>query len=327
MPSTLHIWRMRLRLSDLTQRLGLLFVFVFIAFATFQISLYQRYAFEATVIYAKDALGTITFTDKKKLGAICNTLGRVKCSVRLFTELNNAYPNDSESIANLAVALTMADRALEAQPFYKAYFAGGGKALDVMYWYGQTLKRLGRDSEAITWFYNILYYQVSDASTVDALLKLLVENKRFTEAQSMLASLLNQSTDAVHSETWQRKIKQLPIENAGTEVYLPALDGRRFFVPVTMKSGKLNFIEAAEDQQDTVLNSDDALQLGWVDDKSKKENVMIEGVRIGPLTTNKIEAKICNDCKSQLGARMLSQLQANIDNRGKVPYLVLRKGE
>ena len=60
---------MRMRFSDLTQRLGLLFIFVFIAFATFQISLYQRYAFEATVIYAKDAFADLNNPDMAELSS------------------------------------------------------------------------------------------------------------------------------------------------------------------------------------------------------------------------------------------------------------------
>jgi tetratricopeptide (TPR) repeat protein len=131
-------------------RIPLFFAVVFI-FSTFQTVLFRQYAFEMSALLTKEAIGLSSVRDQKKMGAICNSVERYRCSIRHFEIVLNRYPFDREALGNLAVASAMSEDLTRAQSYFAAYFGSGGNSHDVIYWYAHTLRNMGKYDEAMKW--------------------------------------------------------------------------------------------------------------------------------------------------------------------------------
>lgn len=323
-------------------RLAHLFCFLLILFMTFQVVIFRQYAFEVTWLYSKEAMGISNPYDQRKLGAICNTIGRYNCSVRIFSELQKKWPGDTEVLSNLAMALTLSNNEAEAFPYFKAYFSSGGKAFDVMYWYGKALKSSGANQEALTWFYNVIYYKPDDIDAAKELVSTLVTLNRPVEALSFIASLIDHKRDDESSELWMSELKNLEdpvrrmaseklsgveenLKNEDVEFKLPSLDGRRFFVPFKTRQGDFHFIVADENSSDFTISTEDIKFLGWSYSKISDSVAMVHKAHIGPLEIKNFEVSLCKSCSSHIGNRFLTSFNARIDGRGKIPYLILQR--
>jgi hypothetical protein len=131
-------------------RIPILFFAIFV-FSTFQTVLFKQYAFEMSALLAKEAIGMSSVRDQKKMGAICNSVERYSCSIRHFETVLDGHPFDREALGNLAVASAMMADFNRAQSYFAAYFGSGGDSHDVVYWYAQTLRKMGREDEAVKW--------------------------------------------------------------------------------------------------------------------------------------------------------------------------------
>jgi tetratricopeptide (TPR) repeat protein len=162
-------------------RVPTFFAAVFV-FSSFQTVLFRQYAFEMSALLAKEALGASTSRDQKKMGAICNSVGRYGCSIRHFENVLEQRPFDREALGNLAVASAMLADFNRAQSYFAAYFGSGGDSHDVIYWYAQTLRKMGRQDEATRWVRDALIEIPAQSEYGVLLSKFLKETEQRTIA-------------------------------------------------------------------------------------------------------------------------------------------------
>jgi hypothetical protein len=326
-----------------TAQWGYALAAILILFMGFQLVLYRQYAFEATWIYAREAVGLATYTDQYKHGAICNSLANVRCSVRIFRKLVKDHPADTNVLSNFAMSLAMAKNAEEAVPYFKAYFAAGGQGFDVMFWYGKVLKTLGAGEESIPWFYNVLYYQSENKDAALELLSTLENQDRFNEAQSLRVSLLNETQDEKLKTFWKLEILQHQQQKRAVanitkdsvkkdsremrQYQFPAIDGRRFFLPVMGKNEHASFMKVVAGEINSILSVKDMREMGLTFHTVSENKIRVQGLKIANLSVGEFEAQACESCESQIGENLLTQFHAHVDGRGKVPYLVISEGE
>lgn len=316
-------------MREIAKRMIFLSLMSAIVLMVFQLAIYRQYTFEATWLQFKNLTGMMSLEDQRKLGAICNSLELTDCSIRMFTSLIKENPSDIEILSNLAMALALKGKFIEAEPYFKAYFASGGNGYDVMYSYGKTLRALDRDTESIPWFYNVLYYQPGDQPTAKELFDVLQKTGRLYEAQSFLASLIAQTPNLILKAKWQLQLEKLqgqmdnPIERQPAGYMFPALDGRHFYLPVKNGQGSLTYMSSSEDDLDTQLSHEDVIRLGLKPQMLNAEKAVISSLHIGPFKATNFEVKLCEQCESRIGGRLLSKFSARIEGRGKVPYLII----
>lgn len=324
------------------RRTGLLFLFVLTLFLGFQLAVYRQYAFESAWLYAKKATGRLDESDLKRWGSICNSLHRMKCSVRIFRALVQKSPGDMEALSNLAVVLAMIGEPADSEPYFKAYLASGGGGLDVMFWYGRALVKLDREVEALPWLYNVLAKDPQNREAAEVLLSLLLRMNRSIEAQSLLASLIELAADDSEKKYWRFRLAQIGIggrspasEGGATrrphavtvEAKIPALNGRHFYIPVALPNQGLSFIQTSEDEHDSVLAEDDLPMFGALIHRATPSMAVIRELYFGPIKLSNIEMKICQDCVSRISSRYLAKYNVHVDGRGQIPYLVLNQEE
>ncbi len=326
-------------LQENTKSVGLLFSFSLTVFMIFQLLLYREHAFEMSVLYAKKAVGVVALHDQKKMGAICNSLHRLKCAERFFSEILNDYPNDLDALSNLAMALVGQGQYEKAEPYFKAYFAGDGASQEIMYWYGKSCEAQGEFDSALLWFYNVLYYNASNELASAELFKILHLQNRNYEAQSLLAALLAQTGSDEQKAIWQKQFDlysgrvgfERSVASMGElakrRIALPALDGRNFYIPIHSNGQVAGFIHSVETEMDTRFSEKDLSRFRLNAKKIGGTRVLIKSLEVGPFELTNFEAAICDNCDSRLGGRLLSRISAHIDGRGKVPYLILHEGE
>jgi tetratricopeptide (TPR) repeat protein len=157
-------------------RIPIFFGAVFI-FSTFQTVLFHEHAFEMSALLVKEATGVASIREQKKMGAICNSVERYRCSIRHFEKVLEKYPFDREALGNLAVASAMSEDFNRAQSYFSAYFGSGGTGHDVTYWYAQTLHNMGRQDEAMRWVRDALVEIPLQSEYGQRLAKFLQDNE------------------------------------------------------------------------------------------------------------------------------------------------------
>src|SRR5690606_9705626 len=134
---------------------------------------------------------------------------------------------------------------------FENYFARGGLAYDVMYFYAQHLLHEKKMDEAIRWLYRSLSVHTSNQTVANELLDHLAIEGRYFEALALAGALLRQ--DESLREFWTLKYEGLlrQMEANGStetdEIRAPSLDSRSFWVPVRFDS-RSHWILFAVDQ-------------------------------------------------------------------------------
>jgi tetratricopeptide (TPR) repeat protein len=328
---------------NFAKQTGILLISGMMILMLVQIINFHEYAYEATWIGFKRLIHIESSLDDKKLGAICNSVRRIECSAEIFKELLSEDPGDVVLLSNYAVSLTQLKKFNEAEPYYKAYFSGGGSAYDVMYWYAKALTETNRKVEALPWYYNSISLDFRNLEFVDGLVQALTQLNRKYEAQSLLLSLQTQADDVIFQEKVKQELSVLFLERtepprnlASTDtqnklaevqkIFFPAMDGRHFFIPVQSED-KAGYIKYGEEDRETQISGSDLKQYNLKFQKLAANRVLIHHLKIGPFQATQFEAIICENCESRLGGKLLAQFSARIDSRGKVPFLILQQGD
>lgn len=165
---------------------GLVFVLVVLAV---QLVLWGPHAFEVTYLQGRMLLGQETRENRLERGAICNSLKKHDCAVKIFTQLVEQNPMDRTALANLAINYVQTEKSEKAQPHFEAYFSLGGSGFDVMYWYAKSLRDLGELDRGRDWLYYSLVQNSEYESSAKELFHELVDDGRPYEATSLIGSL------------------------------------------------------------------------------------------------------------------------------------------
>jgi hypothetical protein len=254
----------------------------------------------------------------------------MSCSVRYFQKLVDHNPGDPVHLSNLAIALSLSQKIEQSLPYFKAYFAGGGSGIDVMQIYANALVKVGMSEEARPWFYRILAMSSENHSALQSLSNELTKMHRDLEKKSLLAGYATLNP-AVQKESWWKIAMSdaaLPTRDIASQklaqegLQLPAIDGRRFFVPFGSDSN-YEFIEVNEVELTSTLDKNliEKLKLSTVDSGVKK--VRVKEAAIGPYKLKDFEVTICDSCKSKLNMKLFTQLNSYVDERASVPFLVI----
>jgi hypothetical protein len=313
-----------------------------LVFSAYQISIYRDYAIEATWLQTLRIINVAEVNDLRKLGAICNSVSRPKCSRDIFKNILHIYPNDREALANLAIAYSMLGKHEKANLYYKAYFSSGRPSGDIILSYAKSLLAQNLTREALPLLYSVLYDKDDSIEVAQTLIGALNSEHKYLEKLSLLTSLVENSRDELVRFHWQKEInrnnasneKSKPIERkvasvnhsedgAKQELILPSLDGRKFYIPIATDKDKFQFLTLVDGQTETIISEKDILALKLKVSRLSTQKVVIQNLAVGYFSPLQVEAQVCNDCLSQLGSRALAQLGAHIDGRGKIPYLIL----
>lgn len=315
--------------------MAMLFSFVFIVFAAFQVVVFREYAFESAWLLAKNATGISDLNDQKRLGAICSTRSRLNSSARVFKKLAHDYPSDNEILSSYAITLVALKKFGEAEPYFKAYFAGGGISSELMYWYGRSLRAQGYEEKAVPWFYNALYYNFSNELASLELFQALNILERRDEAQSLLASLEAQASHEDLKKIWRDQYssaqKVLIARTIATttetkkKLMVPSLDGRRFYLPIKIKGLVAGFINSDAAGVETQISENDLLKFDLKAKRLSTTRILIKSMHVGPFEFTNFEASLCANCESSLGGKLLAKFSAYVDGRDKVPYLIMHE--
>jgi tetratricopeptide (TPR) repeat protein len=312
----------------------IVFLFAFFILGFFQTIVFRQYAYEATMIYARQMLGLGSADGEQRLGRICSQLGRHQCAQDMYRRLQELRPNSLDDMANLAVALTNGQKWTEALPYYQAYVAGGGVAEDVVRWYALALTKTGSAEQAIPWYYRAFSVDVNNREVAVELLDALKKAGRTDEA----LSLREQIADLKHFSAVELKTidtEREPAAVAGesgdgatkNEYYFPSLDGKIFFLPFRYREKNSEFILADPDRKSSVINEVDLARWGLAPRVNGAGHVLVKELKIGELIIHNAEMEVCDECKTMIGADILAKAAGRVDTRNKIALLILTDSE
>ena len=99
----------------------------------------------------KDSCGGVSFGDDKSKAIDCYAKRNYDKSIYFFTQHVKKFPNDSLSLARLAISFTRLDRHKEAINAYKNAIAKNWISYDFASLYARSLFAIGEKEEAVKW--------------------------------------------------------------------------------------------------------------------------------------------------------------------------------
>jgi tetratricopeptide (TPR) repeat protein len=316
---------------------------VLLAYFTVQVLLWKEFAPQVTWLQMHRLVLDLSPKQLKEWGAICNSLQDWRCSERVFARLVNKDPSSKTGLANYGMSLAHQQKWAEAHKAFETYFLESGAAYDVMFWQAKTLARLGRNSEALEWYYKALSKRPHNAEIVLEAVDHLMLMARFGEALSVVASFTNGAPDkdpfwnskvaSIKEKMFDSKREVATVSEAPVETMrLPAIIGKNHFLPIHV-GADAGFQFFIVDSESPVLTMPrEVLQQLWQMNGLKSgvplgsaRRVQLPELVIGPWTLKDIDVVICQSCRPRLGRLALETLAMETFLEDQMEFLLISK--
>jgi Flp pilus assembly protein TadD len=124
----------------------------------------------------------------KQAVASCMRSQNYDCAEKKWIQYLRLRPNDGNALANLGIVMNLRDNNKGAVVQFERAIDLGEGAYDLFAYYADSLAKIGRTEDAIDWSYKTLAVVPRLVDVRGNLAKLLVLQKRYYEALSLLSS-------------------------------------------------------------------------------------------------------------------------------------------
>jgi predicted aspartyl protease len=291
------------------------------------------HAAEPTAQGYKDAVGT------------CMRDRDYACAEKNWTQYIRLRPTDGNAIANLGIVMNRRDNHKGAVVQFERAIDLGEGTYDLFAFYADSLAKVGRTEDAINWSYKSLAVVPRLVDVRGSLAKLLVLQKRYYEALSLLGSFDDQMVAKGQQPYFEGQ--RIAIEtalsrttgNAAVErasLRLPKY-GEHFYAPVTIGESRPQ-AALVDTGASRVTMSDDYLAQSKVSYKPAGGSislrtadgrkvmgrpVTLQSMRVGPYELKDVTAYTCKDCTLLLGQSTLSKFDMKSSKVQGVEFLTV----
>lgn len=278
--------------------------------------------------------------------AACMRSGNYDCAEKNWVQYLRLRPNDSNALANLGIVMNLRDNNKGAVVQFERAIDLGEGAYDLFAYYADSLAKIGRTEDAIDWSYKALAVVPNLVDVRGRLAKLLVLQKRYYEALSLLSSF-DDNTRSLGQQPYfegQRIAIETALsrnvtgaESESTSLRLPKYRDH-FYVPITVgESRPAAFL--VDTGASLLTMSDDYLARSKVKYKVIDRGgrsmqtadgrkvagrmVSVQSLRVGPYEVRDTQAFTCKDCTLLLGQSILSKFDIKSTKKQGVEFLIL----
>jgi len=275
----------------------------------------------------------------------CMRARDLECAEKNWGQYLRLRPNDSNAIANLGIVMNQRDNHKGAVVQFERAIDMGEGTYDLFSYYADSLEKLGRIDDAIAWSYKALKVVPTLVDVRGKLAKLLVQQKKYYEALSLLTAFDEQLASQGHAPYFegQRIAIESAIErNASVpsvergSLRLAAQRGH-FFAPVTL--GESRPAAFMVDTGATIVSMGDeffasakvafkvrekSASFKMADGRRVSGRVLTVAVlKVGPYELKDIAVHTCKGCSPLLGQAALSRFDLKSSKVQGVEFLAL----
>lgn len=269
-----------------------------------------------------------TTEDYKRAITACMRVNDFACAEKNWQQILRLSPDDTAAMVNLGLIMSWRDNQKGAIAQYERAINLGEGAYNLFAYYADSLGKVGRIDEAIDWSYKTLSIVPTLVDVRGKLAKLLLHQKKYYEALSLLESYDDQliATGNPAYFTGQRIAIESVIERNGAgaaaeeqSLRLPKFGGY-FFAPVGLGelkpsafvvdtgAGRLTISDDYLSKSKAGFKVTGAGSVTVADGrKVPARAVTLDSVRVGPYVLKNVSAIVCRDCKLLLGQTTLAK--------------------
>lgn len=272
----------------------------------------------------------------------CMLSANHECLINVYQRMTELDPQDISAKANWAFQLTNAKRFSEADPLYKQILATGRGTYDLMAYYAQNLAGLNQNAEAMKWYEKSLGVNPNLLDVTQKLASIYVQDKRPSEAVSILKSFTYKFPDAESSLAGDISASLELFQNLGPSesLRLVGFSQGHFGLPLQLgKPGKSEVFMVDTGATTLLMPTADILRY-WPEltassssakaQTANGEIVEIHKVRLPTIKlagwefTN-IEAAYCDSCARLAGMSFLKNVKMATESHGELSTLTLTR--
>ena len=272
----------------------------------------------------------------------CMLTANHECLINVYQRMSEMDPQDVSAKANWAFQLTDTKRFAEADPIYKQILASGRGTYDLMAFYAQNLSGLNQNAEAMKWYEKSLGVNPNLMDVTQKLASLYVQDKRPSEAVSILKSFTYKFPDAEGSLAGDISASLELFENLkpNESLRLVGFSQGHFGLPLQMgRNGKLE-VFMVDTGATTVLMPTTDIQKYWPElmatSRSAKaetangqileiHKVRLPKIKLAGWEFTNIEAAYCDSCTRLAGMSFLKNVKMATESHGELATLTLTR--
>jgi clan AA aspartic protease (TIGR02281 family) len=287
----------------------------------------------------------LTTTELRAQIAACERQGDLACAQEAWTGYVKLRPGDGVAHANLGHVMSLRDDHAHAVVEFKSAIDSGEGAYDLFAWYGDSLSGMGRNDEAIDWYYRSLAIVPNLVDVRGKLAKLLMARGRRYEALSLLESY--DADAAAKGRQGYFEGQRISIESALTSAASPApaevdslrlpVMGSHFYAPVALGSGRpLAFVvdtgasvttvtpEMLDESKVEYRVVQPVVTMTTADGRTvRAQGITIASLSVGPTVLHDVPAVKCAHCVALLGQSSLSHFDLKSSRAQGVEFLTM----
>ena len=288
----------------------------------------------------------LTATELRTKIAACERDGDLACAQEAWTGYVALRPGDGVAHANLGHVMSARDDNAHAVLEYKRSIELGEGTYDLFAWYGDSLSGLGRNGEAIDWYYRSLAIVPNLVDVRGKLAKLLMAGGKRYEALSLLESY--DSIAASEGRQGYFEGQRISIESglSGAATAAPAGEARslrlpvmgsHFYAPVALGDGRPSAFVVDTGASVTAVTQEmlDAAKADYrvvqpvvtlttADGHTvRAQGIAIATLKVGPWVLHNVAAVKCSHCVALLGNSSLSHFDLKSTRVQGVEFLTM----
>lgn len=268
-------------------------------------------------------------TDFERLAGECARVRDLRCEEENWRDYVRLRPDDAHGAAWLGRTLHQRGKDAEAAVEFQRAIKAGAGGYDMFAFYADSLRKLGRNDEAIEWFYRSLSVDARQVDVRGRLAELLVAARRPYEAMSLLQAyddwlesrgqpaFFSAQRMSIESELIRPRTSDTP--ELGS-LRVPMVNGH-YFVPVTIAEARpWPFVvdtgatvttlseRRLQDSKAAYRVVDPEVRMRTADGRMVTARaIVIDALRVGPFELTSVRAVVCADCVSLLGQTTLNR--------------------
>lgn len=279
-------------------------------------------------------------TQKEK----CLQLNNHKCLKNAYLHLSQLQPDATEWKANAAIRMTELGEHQSAIEIYQDLNSKGIGTFDLLYYYGKSLRALGKLEEASNVFSQSYAIYPRMLDVIEALSETLVELQRPDEALSLLQEFAERSTDAksavegritVISDLVQknRQTKKLEaiklLSRSGGHHYVRLQIGRMSAPSIVDTGASIVTLPSTIAQE--ALTKDELRSARSARFKVANGQIInakvtrVKTMNINGVEVRGVEVAFCETCQSLAGQSLLSKFDIRIEKQNGLESMTLMK--
>ena len=276
----------------------------------------------------------------------CERAGDLPCAQDAWTGYVRLRPGDGVAHANLGHVMSERDDHAHAVVEFKRSIELGEGTYDLFAWYGDSLSGLGRNDEAIDWYYRSLAIVPNLVDVRGKLAKLLMAQGRRYEALSLLESY--DADAAGQGRQGYFEGQRISIESALANGAAPAAGGEakslrlpvmggHFFAPVALGGGRPQAFVVDTGATITTVTPEmlaaskvayrvvqPVVTMTTADGRIvRAQGIKIATLSVGPYVLHDVPAVKCTNCVALLGQSSLSHFDLKSSRSQGVEILTL----